>query len=406
MSVSFKLPSVIRLLRFVKIKRRFDYVPFSRANIYARDNHTCQYCSETLPTSELTFDHVVPVAHGGRKDWENIVTCCVGCNRKKGAVRPPRPACACSGIRGGPIRRRPFASRSDSATRRKAGATTCTGTWSWTKVRLTDVPPVVTSVVPARAVGRGRVTINGSNFDIGDSCEVLLRDVPARISFASSRRIVITIPDEMDGGRAPVLLGDTTLGHVSIGSIWATGLHQVDNPVFDRGGNLFVTSQWIARAGIAGLDLPRHARGTREPFSSGIVNATSMAIGPDGKLYVSSRFEGPSTASPPTGHLSRSRPISESPAASRSMTRDGCSSATVQGTIFRVRDGRASAFAMLPASVAAFHLAMSPAGELHVTAPTLGTYDPIYKIDTRGQITTIASSLGRPQGSRLVPTAS
>src|SRR5688572_21966605 len=28
-SVSFKMPSVIRLLRFVRIKRRFDYVPFS-----------------------------------------------------------------------------------------------------------------------------------------------------------------------------------------------------------------------------------------------------------------------------------------------------------------------------------------------------------------------------------------
>ena len=41
-SFTFKLPSVIRLLRFVKIKRRFDYVPFSRANIYARDHHTCQ----------------------------------------------------------------------------------------------------------------------------------------------------------------------------------------------------------------------------------------------------------------------------------------------------------------------------------------------------------------------------
>ena len=90
-SFSFKLPSVIRLLRFVKIKRRFDYVPFSRANIYARDNHTCQYCSESYPTAELTFDHVVPVAHGGRKDWENIVTCCVNCNRKKGG-RTPRQA--------------------------------------------------------------------------------------------------------------------------------------------------------------------------------------------------------------------------------------------------------------------------------------------------------------------------
>ena len=32
-SISFKLPSVIRLLRYVRIRRRFDYVPFSRANI-------------------------------------------------------------------------------------------------------------------------------------------------------------------------------------------------------------------------------------------------------------------------------------------------------------------------------------------------------------------------------------
>ena len=87
-SVSFKMPSVIRLLRFVRIKRRYDYVPFSRANIYARDHHTCQYCHEALPTSELTFDHVVPVAQGGRKDWENIVTCCVSCNRRKGGQTP------------------------------------------------------------------------------------------------------------------------------------------------------------------------------------------------------------------------------------------------------------------------------------------------------------------------------
>src|SRR4026208_2405593 len=64
-SFTFKLPSVIRLLRFVKTSRRFDYVPFSRANIYARDNHTCQYCDESFPTSELTFDHVVPGAPGG-----------------------------------------------------------------------------------------------------------------------------------------------------------------------------------------------------------------------------------------------------------------------------------------------------------------------------------------------------
>jgi 5-methylcytosine-specific restriction endonuclease McrA len=85
---SFKLPSVIRLLRFVKIRRRFDYVPFSRANIYARDSHTCQYCRQGFVATDLTFDHVVPVAQGGKKDWENIVTCCITCNRRKGGRTP------------------------------------------------------------------------------------------------------------------------------------------------------------------------------------------------------------------------------------------------------------------------------------------------------------------------------
>ena len=87
-SFAFKLPSVIRLLRYIRIKRKVDYVPFSRANIYARDRYECQYCGDGFSTAELTFDHVVPVAQGGRKDWENIVTCCITCNRSKGGRTP------------------------------------------------------------------------------------------------------------------------------------------------------------------------------------------------------------------------------------------------------------------------------------------------------------------------------
>ena len=87
-SFSMRLPSVIRLLRRIRVRRSVEYVPFSRANIYARDNHSCQYCGEVLASAELTFDHVVPVAHGGRKDWENIVTCCISCNRRKGGRTP------------------------------------------------------------------------------------------------------------------------------------------------------------------------------------------------------------------------------------------------------------------------------------------------------------------------------
>lgn len=88
MSFSLKMPSVVRLLKFVKIRVRKDYVPFTRANIYARDKHTCQYCAQAFETEDLTFDHVVPVAHGGRKDWTNIVTACLTCNTRKGARTP------------------------------------------------------------------------------------------------------------------------------------------------------------------------------------------------------------------------------------------------------------------------------------------------------------------------------
>jgi sugar lactone lactonase YvrE len=265
------------------------------------------------------------------------------------------------------------------------------------------VPPVVTSVVPERAVGRGRVTLHGSGFAVDDCFEVLVGEVPARIAFASSHRIVVTIPDEIEGGRAAVRLGDVTLAHISIGSAWATGLHQVDNPVFDRDGNLFVTYSG-SRGQESPVSIFRVTRaGTREPFAAGIVNATSMALGPDGRLYVSSRFEGAVYRIAADGTPEQ---IASDLGVACGIAFDDQGWMYVgdrSGTIFRVRDGRATAFASLPPSVAAFHLAMSPAGDLHVTAPTLGTYDPIYRIDRHGQVTTIASSLGRPQGIAFGP---
>ena len=227
--------------------------------------------------------------------------------------------------------------------------------------------------------------------------------MPARIAFASSHRIVVTIPDDVEGGRAAIRLGDATLAHVSIGAAWATGLHQVDNPVFDRDGNLFVTYSG-SRGQEAPVSIFRVTRaGTREPFASGIVNATSMALGPDGRLYVSSRFEGAVYRIAADGTPEQ---VASDLGVACGIAFDDEGWMYVgdrSGTIFRVRDGRATAFASLPPSVAAFHLAMSPGGDLHVTAPTLGTYDPIYRIDRHGQITTIASSLGRPQGIAFGP---
>jgi 5-methylcytosine-specific restriction endonuclease McrA len=85
-SVTIRLPAVVRLLRLVK--RPKSPVRFSRQNIYARDRHRCQYCGRRFPTEELTYDHVLPRSRGGRTEWKNIVTCCVTCNRKKGGKTP------------------------------------------------------------------------------------------------------------------------------------------------------------------------------------------------------------------------------------------------------------------------------------------------------------------------------
>ena len=83
---SLRVPRVLHLLRYDHSPRMI--VRLTRRNLMLRDDHQCQYCGDPFPTSELTFDHVIPVAHGGRKDWENIVSCCVTCNRRKGGRTP------------------------------------------------------------------------------------------------------------------------------------------------------------------------------------------------------------------------------------------------------------------------------------------------------------------------------
>ncbi|MBI2944417.1 MAG: HNH endonuclease [Candidatus Wallbacteria bacterium] len=84
---SYRLPSVIRLQAFVRTQFRHE-VRFSRENIFARDRFVCQYDGHRHPREQLTLDHVIPRHKGGRTDWDNIVTCCIPCNRRKGSKLP------------------------------------------------------------------------------------------------------------------------------------------------------------------------------------------------------------------------------------------------------------------------------------------------------------------------------
>ena len=258
----------------------------------------------------------------------------------------------------------------------------------------------ITSVHPLRAVEGGRITIDGSGFPVDNLSTIALGDVPARVAFASSSRLIVTVPGELEGGRTPMKIPGApreTL-YVSVGAKWATGLHQVDNPVFDELGNLFVTYSG-SRGQEAPVSIFRVTRtGTREPFASGIVNATSLAFGPDRRLYVSSRFEGSVYRVTDDGAYEQ---VAADLGVACGLAFDEEGSMYVgdrSGTIFRVHDARATAFATLPPSVAAFHLAMSAEQELFVTAPTLNAYDHIYRISREGEVRLMPSPLGRPQG--------
>ena len=72
-----RLPSVVVLRDYVRPRR---LVAFTRFNLFLRDGFRCQYCGAR---GELTFDHVVPRALGGRTSWENVVAACAPCNLRK-----------------------------------------------------------------------------------------------------------------------------------------------------------------------------------------------------------------------------------------------------------------------------------------------------------------------------------
>lgn len=54
-----------------------------RRDIYSRDEYTCQFCKQKFHSSDLTIDHLVPLALGGLDEITNYVTCCHPCNQQK-----------------------------------------------------------------------------------------------------------------------------------------------------------------------------------------------------------------------------------------------------------------------------------------------------------------------------------
>jgi 5-methylcytosine-specific restriction protein A len=48
----------------------------------------CHYCGRPTPPKELTMDHIVPIARGGKSTKSNVVPCCKECNTAKKQLLP------------------------------------------------------------------------------------------------------------------------------------------------------------------------------------------------------------------------------------------------------------------------------------------------------------------------------
>src|SRR4051812_36688905 len=77
----FQVPSVVRLRRYVNVRRRRQTAGMKRLRV-------CQYCGERRAARELTLDHITPRSREGRSTPENLATACVACNTRKGSRTP------------------------------------------------------------------------------------------------------------------------------------------------------------------------------------------------------------------------------------------------------------------------------------------------------------------------------
>ena len=60
--------------------------PSLRTSILKRDHYTCVLCGATREHgAELNVDHIIPVARGGRTEYNNLQTLCWSCNQAKKA---------------------------------------------------------------------------------------------------------------------------------------------------------------------------------------------------------------------------------------------------------------------------------------------------------------------------------
>jgi sugar lactone lactonase YvrE len=167
----------------------------------------------------------------------------------------------------------------------------------------------------------------------------------------------------------------------------------------DAQGNIFVTfsgtrGQKVTTA-VFKVDLNR----VMQPFLNEVMNATGICFDREGNFYVSSRMEGSIYRITPGGQRST---YAQGMGVATGIAFDRDQNLYVgdrTGTIFKISpDRQIFVFATIEPSVAAYHLAFGPTGDLFVTGPTTSSFDHVLRVTPAGEVSAFYRGLGRPQG--------
>ncbi|WP_254062396.1 gluconolaconase [Acidobacterium sp. S8] len=266
--------------------------------------------------------------------------------------------------------------------------------------------PRIETVSPGAALPGGEVEIKGANLGPTPLRQpvAMLGQLATSVLLSRSACLKVRIPDEAESGDLQVLQNGAQSNAVKmlIAGMIATDVHIVANPAVDIEGNIYATL-----SGTRGQSTPVSvyrigSDGEMRPFVTGIINATGMALDPEGFLYVSSRNDGTVFRVSPNGIYTQ---FAEGMGVATGLAFDAEQNLYVgdrSGTIFKIApDRQIFVFATLEPSVAAYHLAFGRDETLYVTGPTTSSYDNVYAIDRDGNSTVFYRGLGRPQGLAL-----
>ena len=253
------------------------------------------------------------------------------------------------------------------------------------------------------AIPGGEITIYGSGFTSRHGARPVVRfgEAEAALSLSSGHRLIARVPDNASGNTIQVVSAqrESQPFPVSVAYQIADNLHPVTNPAVDAQGNIYVTF-----SGPRGQRVPvsLYKIGPNynvKPYVTSLINPTGLAIGPDGDLFVSCRHDGTIHR---VGRDGRAEQWVEGMGIATGLAFDRTGNLFVgdrSGTIFKINPAREIfVFATLEPSVAAYHLAFHPSGELYVTGPTTSSYDRVYRITQGGEVHVFYRGLGRPQG--------